>query len=145
MKLVITENRLHDIIRKSLSIVFNGFENCDYTWADFNCGWGICCDPYAIGFTHPSSSEYDQLIFKLVDSKNYDDNGNYPEELKGELPKECEEQPNLLDPRFDTILFYEEYFEELENFLGPVDKIKTPLLNVLNEMFGMDAKVFIVL
>jgi hypothetical protein len=29
--------------------------------------------------------------------------------------------------------------------LGPIDKVKTPLLNVLNEMFGMDAKEIIFL
>ena len=139
MKLVITENRLHDIIRKSLSIVFNGFENCDYTWADFNCGWGICCDPYAVGFTHPNSEDYEEYIFKLVDSENYNDYGDYPEELKGELPKECEEQPNLLDPRFDTIIFYEEYSEKLEDLLGPSYKWDDSILKVLNEMFGMNA------
>lgn len=145
MKLIITENRIEQIIQKSLSIVFNGFEDIHWSWADFNCGWGVCCDIYAVGFTLPDSTEYYNYIFKLVDGKHYDDDGDYPEELKGELPEECYNQPDLYDPRFDTIVFYEEYAEKLENFLGPLDKIKVHLLTVLNEMFGMDAKTIIFL
>jgi hypothetical protein len=100
---------------------------------------GICCDIYAVGFTLPNSEDYDEYIFKLVDSENYNEYGDYPEELKGELPKECEEQPNLLDPRFDTIVFYEEFSEKLEDLLGPSYKWDDSLLKVLNEMFGMNA------
>ena len=142
MKLIITESRIEQIIQKSLSIVFNGFEDIYWSWADFNCGWGVCCDIYAVGFTLPDS-DHDEYIFKLADGKHYDDDGDYPEEMKGELPELCYNQPDLYDPRFDTIVFYEEYAEKLEDLLGPIDKVKTPLLNVLNEMFGMDAKVII--
>lgn len=152
MKLIITESRIEQIIQKSLSIVFNGFEDIRWNWADFNCGWGVCCDIYAVGFTLPNdeydnyySYRYDNYIFKLVEGKYYDDDGDYPDEMKGELPEECYNQPDLYDPRFDTIVFYEEYAEKLEDLLGPIDKVKTPLLNVLNEMFGMDAKVIIFL
>ena len=53
MKLIITESRIEQIIQKSLSIVFNGFEDIRWNWADFNCGWGVCCDIYAVGFTLP--------------------------------------------------------------------------------------------
>ena len=144
MKVTITENRMYNLLNKSLEHLFDGFNEITYTWADFNCGWGVCCDIYAVGFTLPSS-EHDDYLFKLIDSENYDNNGDYPEELKGELPEECYNQPDLYDPRFDTIVFYEEYAEKLEDLLGPIDKVKTPLLNVLNEMFGMDAKVIIFL
>jgi hypothetical protein len=142
MKLIITESRIEQIIQKSLSIIFDGFEDTTWSWADFNCGWGVCCDIYAVGFVLPNN-DHDDYIFKLVDGENYDNNGDYPEELKGELPEECYNQPDLYDPRFDTIIFYEVYAERLENFLGPLDKVETPLLNTLNEMFGMDAKKII--
>jgi hypothetical protein len=142
MKLIITESRIEQIIQKSLSIVFNGFEGITWSWADFNCGWGVCCDIYAVGFVLPNN-DHDDYIFKLVDGENYDNNGDYPEELKGELPEECYNQPDLYDPRFDTIIFYEIYAERLEDLLGPLYKVETPLLNTLNEMFGMDAKKII--
>jgi hypothetical protein len=144
MKLIITENRIEQILQKSLSIVFKGFEDIRWSWADFDCGWGVCCDIYALGFTLPDS-EHDDYIFKLVDGKYYDDDGDYPEELKGELPEECYNQPDLYDPRFDTIVFYEEYAEELETYFGPLNEVRTQLLVVLNEMFGMDAKEIIFL
>ena len=144
MKVTITENRMYNLLNKSLEHLFDGFDDVYYTWADFNCGWGVCCDIYAVGFTLPND-EYDNYIFKLVEGKYYDDDGDYPDEMKGELPEECYNQPDLYDPRFDTIVFYEEYAEKLEDLLGPIDKVKTPLLNVLNEMFGMDAKVIIFL
>jgi len=142
MKLIITESRIEQIIQKSLSIIFDGFEDTTWSWADFNCGWGVCCDIYAVGFVLPNN-DHDDYIFKLVDGENYDNNGDYPEELKGELPEECYNQPDLYDPRFDTIIFYEVYAERLEDFLGPLYKVETPLLNILNEMFGMDAKKII--
>jgi hypothetical protein len=142
MKLIITESRIEQIIQKSLSIIFDGFEDTTWSWADFNCGWGVCCDIYAVGFVLPNN-DHDDYIFKLVDGENYDNNGDYPDELKGELPEECYNQPDLYDPRFDTIIFYEVYAERLEDFLGPLDKVETPLLNTLNEMFGMDAKKII--
>jgi hypothetical protein len=142
MKLIITESRIEQIIQKSLSIIFDGFEDTTWSWADFNCGWGVCCDIYAVGFVLPNN-DHDDYIFKLVDGENYDNNGDYPEELKGELPEECYNQPDLYDPRFDTIIFYEVYAERLEDFLGPLYKVETPLLNTLNEMFGMDAKKII--
>ena len=143
MKLIITESRIEQIIQKSLSIVFDGFEDIGWNWADFNCGRGVCCDIYAVGFVLPN--RLNEYIFKLADSQHYDDDGDYPEEMKGELPEECYNQPDLYDPRFDTIVFYQEYAEKLEDLLGPIDKVKIPLLNVLNEMFGMDAKEIIFL
>ena len=57
---------------------------------------GVCCDPYAIGFNLPDS-EYNEYLFKLVDVKLYDDDGDYPEDLKGELPEPCHNPPDLND------------------------------------------------
>jgi hypothetical protein len=48
MKLIITESRIEQIIHKSLSIVFNGFEDIRWSCGVFNCGWGVCCDIYAV-------------------------------------------------------------------------------------------------
>ena len=144
MEYIIDESKLTNVVLKYVNQTFDGFDDMDYNWADFNCGWGVCCDIYAVGFTLPND-EYDNYIFKLVEGKYYDDDGDYPDEMKGELPEECYNQPDLYDPRFDTIVFYEEYAEKLEELLGPIDRVKTPLLNVLNEMFGMDAKVIIFL
>ena len=45
---------------------FKGFDDIYYDWADFNCGMGVCCDMYAIGFVLPGR-EYDDYLFKLVD------------------------------------------------------------------------------
>jgi hypothetical protein len=139
MKVIITENKLENILEKLLPVVFNGFEDIYWNWADFNCGWGVCCDIYAVGFTLPEY-EYDNYIFKLVDGEHYDDDGDYPEELKGSLPEICYNQPDLYDPRFDTIVFYETFAEDLENYLGPKEKWGNTLLLLLNGMFDMDAK-----
>ena len=51
MKYTIGENRMTDILHKVLTLEFEGFDDIYYNWADFNCGWGVCCDIYAIGFT----------------------------------------------------------------------------------------------
>ena len=142
MKVTITENRMYNLLNKSLEHLFDGFDDVYYTWADFNCGWGVCCDIYAVGFTLPSS-EHDDYLFKLIDSENYDNNGDYPEELKGELPELCYNQPDLYNPQFDTIIFYELFVEELESYLGPIRNWGTELLSLLNTKFGMDAKKII--
>lgn len=144
MKLIITEDRLDNILKKTLSVVFDGFEDIYWNWADFNCGWGVCCDIYAVGFTLPND-EYDNYIFKLVDGENYDDDGDYPEELRGALPEECYNQPDLYDPRFDTIVFYEEFAEKLELYLGNIPRWEDRLLNILNESFNMNATKFLII
>ena len=89
MDVSITEKKLSEVIHNYLNKNIKGFDNCDYDWADFGCGMGVCCDPYAIGFVLPDSN-YDDYLFKLVDGRFYDDDGNYPEELKGELPEVCQ-------------------------------------------------------
>ena len=128
------------ILHKLLNTVFNGFDDIYYDWANYNCGMGICCDPYAIGFTLPKS-HHDDYLFKLVDDENWEPNGdNYPSELRDELPEVCYEQPDIKTPDFDLIIFYEVFAEEIENFLGPQDNWSFDLIDLINEMFGCNAK-----
>ena len=128
------------ILHKLLNTVFNGFDDIYYDWANYNCGMGICCDPYAIGFTLPKS-HHDDYLFKLVDDENWEPNGNnYPSELSDELPEVCYEQPDIKNPDFDLIIFYEVFAEEIENFLGPQDNWSFDLIDLINEMFGCNAK-----
>ncbi len=126
------------ILRKLLNMVYEGFDDIYYDWADYNCGMGVCCDPYAVGFTLPKS-HHDDYLFKLVDGEKYDDDGDYPEELKGDLPEPCYERPDLKNPYFDTIIFYDDYAERIKNVLGNEKNWEFVLLDVINEMFGCDA------
>lgn len=142
MKIIITENKLHNTLLKLLKITFPGFEDIYYDWANYNCGMGECCDPYAIGFVLPQN-DYNDYLFKLVDGKYYDDNGDYPKELRDDLPEPCHESPDVRDPRFDVIIFYEIFAEELEQYLGPKSLWENELLNLLNRMFFMDAKTIL--
>ena len=142
MKIIITENKLHNTLLKLLKITFPGFEDIYYDWANYNCGMGECCDPYAIGFVLPQN-DYNDYLFKLVDGKYYDDNGDYPRNLSDDLPEPCYESPDVRDPRFDVIIFYEIFAEELEQYLGPKSLWENELLNLLNRMFFMDAKTIL--
>lgn len=142
MKIIITENKLHNTLLKLLKITFPGFEDIYYDWANYNCGMGECCDPYAIGFVLPQN-DYNDYLFKLVDGKYYDDDGDYPKELRDDLPEPCHEFPDVRDPRFDVIIFYEIFAEELEQYLGPKSLWENELLNLLNRMFFMDAKTIL--
>ena len=126
-------------LRKILNILFDGFDDIHYDWANYNCGMGECCDPYAIGFTLPKS-HYDDYLFKLVDNDNWEPNGdNYPDEVRSELPEVCYEQPDIKNPDFGTIVFYEENTEGIMNFLGPQENWEFTLLDLINEMFGCNA------
>lgn len=138
MRFIITENKLKDILHKLLNSVFTGFDDIDYGWANFNCGMGECCDPYAVGFVLPKNN-YDDYLFKLVDGENYDNNGDYPNEISEDLPEVCYESPNIENPDFNTIIFYDVFAEEIEQFIGPKDKWKSTLLELLNEKFNMNA------
>lgn len=138
MRFIITENKLKDILHKLLNSVFTGFDDIDYGWANFNCGMGECCDPYAVGFVLPKNN-YDDYLFKLVDGENYDNNGDYPNEISEDLPEVCYELPNIENPDFNTIIFYDVFAEEIEQFIGPKDKWKSTLLELLNEKFNMNA------
>ena len=142
MKVKITESQLSSAIHKYLYMTIKGFDNCNYDWAEFGCGMGFCCDPYAIGFALRQKS-YDDYLFKLVDSEFYDDYGDYPEELKGDLPEVCQNPPNIQYGEFDTIIIYEELYETIRKVFGPIDIWRDSLLKVLNDVYGFNARTLI--
>lgn len=135
-----TDSTLH----KLLNVLFDGFDNIDYDWANYMCGMGECCDPYAIGFTLPNK-HYDDYIFKLVDGDKYDDDGDYPKEFQDELPEPCFQLPDLNNPRFDTIVFYGLYAEEIEDYMGRESNWKLDLLKIINNQFGCYAKRIVII
>ena len=139
-----SERKTNSSLHKLLNVLFDGFDNIDYDWANYMCGMGECCDPYAIGFTLPDS-DYDDYIFKLVDGEMYDDDGDYPKEFRYELPKPCFELPDLNNPRFDTIVFYGSYAEEIEDYMGHAHNWNLDLLKIINEQFGCDAKRIVII
>ena len=139
MDVTITEKRLSEVLYKYLNTTIKGFDKCEYDWAEFYCGIGVCCDPYAIGFVLPDR-EYDDYLFKLVDSQFYDDSGDYPEELKGDLPEVCESSPNIEYDEFDTIIIDEEMHETIRKVFGNIDIWRNSLLHLLNEVYGFNAR-----
>jgi len=139
MKAIITESKLIKVIHTYLNYSFEGFDECYYDWAEFNCGMGVCCDPYAVGFVLPDS-QYDDYLFKLVNGEYYDDDGDYPSELKGDLPEPCHNPPNINDEEFDTIILYEDIYEPLERLFGDMDVWKDPLLTIINGTFNINAR-----
>ena len=132
------ETKIKPILNNMLNMLFDGFDDIYYDWANYNCGMGICCDPYAIGFVLPQN-EYDDYLFKLVEGEYYDANGDYPEELRDDLPEPCHESPEVRDSRFNTIVFYEVFAEEIEQYLGPKSNWKMKLLELINKKFGCEA------
>jgi hypothetical protein len=139
MKAIITESKLVKFIHTYLNSSFEGFDECDYNWAEFNCGMGICCDPYAVGFVLPGRG-HDDYLFKLVDGENYDDDGDYPESIKAELPEPCYNPPNINDEEFDTIMLSEDMYESLEMLGLDMDVWKDPLLTIINKTFNINAR-----
>ena len=135
MEYIIDESKLANVISKFLNLSFDGFEDIDYNWADFNCGWGVCCDIYAIGFVLPGS-EHDDYLFKLVDGKNYNFSGDYPEELMVELPEPCHDVPDITESRFDTIWLEEELIDRLIDMFGGFDVWGKSFLNMFNQKYG---------
>ena len=134
------ESRTQLAFNKLLNLLFDGFDDMFYDWANYDCGMGICCDPYAVGFTLPND-HHDDYLFKLVDSKNWEPNGdNYPKEISDELPEVCYEQPIITDINFDVIIFSEEGLEEIESYWGDREIWKFYLLDLINKRFGCDAK-----
>jgi hypothetical protein len=119
-------------------MLFDGFDDIYYDWAEYNCGMGVCCDPFAIGFVLPQN-DYNDYLFKLVDSDNYDDDGDYPEHLGDELPEVCYERPDLKNPNFNFIVCYEVFVEEIKDYLGDEDNWKMELLDLINKKFGCKA------
>lgn len=138
------ETSMKPVLNNLLNMLFEGFDDIYYNWANYNCGMGECCDPYAIGFTLPKS-HYDDYIFKLADSNKYDDDGDYPKELSDELPEVCYESPDVRNPNFDTIVFYDYYAEDIENYLGSESNWMLVLLDLINEKFHCNAKNIIII
>jgi hypothetical protein len=138
MKYTIGEDRMSEIIHRVLNMEFPGFDDIYYDWADFNCGMGVCCDPYAVGFVLPNT-EYDDYLFKLINDENYDGNGDYGEEISGDLPEICGESPDVRDPRFDTYLFFDVFAEQIEPYLGPSSNWEQSLLYLLNKTYHTNA------
>lgn len=142
MEVIITESKLSNVLHKYLKMSYEGFDDCEYNWADFNCGWGVCCDIYAIGFTLPDSDP-DDYLFKLVDGTNYDDDGDYPEELKGSLPEICENLPDTQDESFDCILISEDMYERLGDMFGHINVWRDSLMYLMNKTFNINARYLI--
>ena len=144
MDVTITEKRLSEVLYKYLNTTIKGFDKCDYDWAEFGCGMGVCCDPYAIGFILPKHVgnylESDNYLFKLVDGEFYDDDGDYPEELRGELPEVCQNPPNIQYGEFDTIIIREDLYSNIRKVFGNVDIWRNSLLHLLNEVYGFNAR-----
>jgi hypothetical protein len=138
MKIIISENKLRPILLRLLNMELEGFDDIYYDWANYNCGMGECCDPYAIGFTLPKT-HYDDYVFKLVDYENYSPGGFYPSELSDELPEVCHDFPEIKNPNFDTIYFNEDLIENVVNFLGDKEKFGPILLDIINDKFHCEA------
>ena len=138
MEVIITESKLTKVLHTYLTMSFEGFDDCYHDWAEYNCGMGVCCDPYAIGFNLPDS-EYNEYLFKLVDGNNYDDDGDYPSELSDDLPEVCENRPDVSNRKFDTIVIDEDMYERLNDLFNDIDVWKEPLLSIINKTFNTNA------
>ena len=142
MEVIISESKLTKVLYTYLTMSFEGFDNCSYDWANFNCGMGVCCDPYAIGFVLPES-EYDDYLFKLVNDKLYDDYSDYPEDLKGDLPEPCHYSPDITDKEFDTIIIDEDMYERLNDLFNDINVWRQPLLSIINKVFNTNANTLL--
>ena len=138
------ETNIKPVLNDLMNMLFEGFDDIYYDWAEYNCGMGVCCDPYAVGFVLPKS-DYDDYLFKLVDDSKYDIYGDYPKELSEDLPEPCHEYPDVRDPRFDTIVFYEIFAEEIENYLGSQSNWQLVLMELINEKYHCNAENILII
>ena len=143
MDVIITEKRLTEVLHKYLNARIEGFDECYYDWADFGCGMGVCCDPYAVNFVLDGEDRDNDYLFKLVDGEFYDDDGNYPEEMTGDLPEVCYSTPNIENVKFDTIILNEEMFEIITKMFGNINIWRDSLLSILNNTYGLNAKTLL--
>ena len=143
MDVTITEERLSEVLHKYLNTRIKGFDRCDYDWAEYNCGMGVCCDPYAIGFVLPkrdgNSLESDNHLFKLVDGYFYDEWGDYPKSMSEELPEVCKNPPNIEHSEYDTIIINEELYSTIRKFFGNINIWRNSLMILLNRVDGFNA------
>lgn len=142
MEVIITEKRLTKVLYNYLNKNIKGFDRCEYNWAEFYCGIGVCCDPYAVEFSLPDSI-YGEHLFKLVNDKYYKDDGDYPEELKGDLPEPCYNNPDINDGEFNTIIIYEDMYETIRKIFGNINIWRDSLLSILNNTYGLNTKTLL--
>ena len=134
MKVIVTESRLTKVLHTYLNITFEGFDNCQYEWAQIFGGSGICGDPYSVGFFLPQDNDY---LFKLVNGKHYDDDGDYPRKV--DLINACKTDPNISNKEFDTIIITERLYDRLHSFVGDIDIWRDPLLSIINNVYNTHA------
>ena len=132
------ESNIKTTLNELLNLLFDGFDDIYYDWAEFNCGMGVCCDPYAIGFVLPEN-DYNDYLFKLVDDSKYDVYGDYPKSITDELPEVCYNAPNLKDPNFNKIVFYQDFADEINGFIGSEKNWVFIFIDIINEKFGCEA------
>ena len=73
-------------------------------------------------------------LFQYVDGENYNPNGDYPKELSEDLPEPCYEQPDIQDPKFDTIVVGEDMAERLETMFNDPSLWKKDLMKLKNKI-----------
>lgn len=140
MDVIISESKLTNVIHNFLNMSYEGFDNCDYDWGSFNCGMGICCDPYAINFVLPQEDELDNYLFKLVDGEYYDFDGDYPKELSGgDLPEPCHNNPDITEKRFDIIILNYDLVDRLNDMFGNSNIWRGPVISIINKVYNTNA------
>jgi hypothetical protein len=75
----------------------------------------------------------------LVDGENYNNDGDYPEELKGELPEPCHDVPDITESRFDTLWLGDELIDRLVDMFGNMNVWEKSFLNMFNQKYGTNA------
>jgi hypothetical protein len=76
----------------------------------------------------------------LVNIEYYNDYGDYPEDIKGDLPEPCYNRPDVKDENFDVIVLSEDMSERLNGFFNNINVWKEPLLSIINNVFNTNAK-----